>query len=245
MTKELLNLLAIESSSPVLTVALKKGASPAKEKKLKGFVRHAENLLPLIDTLLRGEKISISEVDVILLGRGPGSFTGLRVGFATVKGILAVHKKDCFGGLSLDMTAENASPDKYEKLCVAMDARRDMIYARFYESRGSRWIPEEKAAVLSIDELSGRLHKGMALTGDALGRYRERILAGAAVPVLDLPEKDWYPKASVLIKWFEDYQRSGKRPAALEPLVKPEEFIPLYFRLSEAEERAAVHAKSS
>lgn len=244
MKKKPLNLLAVESSSPVLTVALKSGASPIKEKKLKGFVRHAENLLPLIDALLRGAGISISEVDVILLGRGPGSFTGLRVGFATVKGLLAVHKRDCYGGLSLDMTAENVNPEKYSRLCVAMDARRDMLYARFYESLGGSWISKDAARVLSLGELSAELTEGTALTGDAAGRYREQILS-AASRITILPETTWYPKASVLIKWYEAYRLSGRRPAALEPLVSPRDFIPLYFRLSEAEERAAVHAKSS
>jgi len=84
-----MNILAFDTSSSVLSVALKTGKSKISEVSLTGFFQHAENLLPLIAKLLKKHKISIAKVDLFLLGRGPGSFTGLRVSFATVKGFLA------------------------------------------------------------------------------------------------------------------------------------------------------------
>ena len=68
-------------------------------------MKHAENLLPVIDRLLKKEKLKIGNIDAFLISRGPGSFTGLRIGFATLKGFLATHPKPCYGAFSLDVIA--------------------------------------------------------------------------------------------------------------------------------------------
>lgn len=238
-----MNLLAIETSSALLSVAVKKGSSPVRQKKFSGFLQHAEKLMPAVDSLLRAEGIGIRDIDVFLLGRGPGSFTGLRIGFATVKGFLAVHKKECRGGLSLDMIAENVSPRKFRRLCVGMDAHRGMIYARFYKSAAGSWVPEGDAKVVSAADLAGLMIDGMAFAGDALAKYQDILSREAGIS--SLGKKDWYPKAASLIKWFEKEKRQNPPPPKLQCLSKPEDFIPLYFRLSEAEERTGQHAAAS
>src|ERR1043165_2976153 len=101
------NLLAFDTSSQVLTIALKLGSQKISETRLVGFMKHAENLLPMIDDLLKKHKASLNDVDAYLVGRGPGSFTGLRIAFSTLKGFLAYQKKPCFGASALDMIAEN------------------------------------------------------------------------------------------------------------------------------------------
>lgn len=230
------NILALETSSSVLSVAVKRGNSPAVEKSLKGFLQHAESLLPLIDELLTGEGITLRDVGVLLTGRGPGSFTGLRIGFATIKGILAAHKKDCFGALSLDAAAANADPRLYQKACAAMDARRDMVYARFYTARGGKWEADGEAQVLKTEEFAAKINGGCAALGDAFLKYGE-ILRAAGKKIQLLPEDLWFPKASSLINWYTEFLKTGRLPPELRPLSEPGDFIPLYLRLSEAEER--------
>ncbi len=100
-----MNLLAIETSSPVLSVAIQKAGGKIRQATVKGYMKHAEHLLPLIDRLLRQEKLKIGDIDAFLISRGPGSFTGLRIGFATLLGFLATQPKPCYGAYSLDVIA--------------------------------------------------------------------------------------------------------------------------------------------
>src|SRR3990167_8531491 len=130
------NYLAIDTSSEVLSLALKTGDRNLVETKVVGFLKHAENLMPMMVRLLKNHKLHAKDIDVFLIDRGPGSFTGLRIGFATLKGFLALEKKACFGALSLDMIAENVSQPEGAKLAVILDARRDRFYFRSYQRRG-------------------------------------------------------------------------------------------------------------
>jgi tRNA threonylcarbamoyladenosine biosynthesis protein TsaB len=223
------NILAIEASSAVLSVALKKGKESISETKLVGFLKHAENLVLMIDDLLRKEKLSIGAIDVFLIGRGPGSFTGLRIAFATLKGFLALKKKPCFGALSLDMIAENIQLPEGSRLAVCLDARREKIYARFYQLKKGVWLPKKQPRVLSFSELISELPSDIHLAGDALTRYGKDLENHRDKKKIHfLPESAWHPRARTLIHWFETKDKK------LKILTKPRDFLPLYFRLPEA-----------
>lgn len=233
------NLLALETSSPVLSLAIKKGDSPVFEKSLEGYISHVEKLIPLLDEMLKEAKISLSEMDHFLMGRGPGSFTGVRVGFATLKALRIVQKKDCWGALSLDMIAENVSGENGDSLVVCLDARRTKIYTRFYERRENSWVESQKIELFSIDELIQKIPSGAFVTGDGLGRYQKEMEQAAPSKKWGLGlETTWYPKASTLIRFFE------KQDLKLKKLEQPEDFIPHYIRLPEAEEKH-VHVTGS
>ena len=240
MKKKHPNILALDTSSPVLRVAVKKGRAKAQEARLEGFLQHAENLLPVTARLLRKNKLSTQDVDVFLIGRGPGSFTGLRIGFATLKGLRVLQKKECYGALSLDLIADHmplAGPKG--PLVVAMDAYRSKVYARFFKKYGGRWCPQNEAQALTLDELIERLPEECRITGDVCLRYEKQFLdCGKKV---HLAKKElWYPRASSLIYAYE--QRKTSPGKILKRLSSPEDFIPLYHRLSEAEERKSENA---
>jgi tRNA threonylcarbamoyladenosine biosynthesis protein TsaB len=227
-----MNLLAFDTSSQVLSVALKKGNENLSETKIVGFLQHAEKLLPMIDEMLKAKKMTINDIDRFLIGRGPGSFTGGRIGFATLKGFLAARKVPCLGALSLDMIAENADLPEGSRLCVALDARREKLYTQFLRRRRNRWKSEGKAKVLSAAELADKFPGEIYLTGDAVIRYGDYFLKAAGKKKIHfLPESAWYPRASVLIRWFETKNEK------LLKLEKPKDFIPFYFRLCEPEEK--------
>jgi len=226
------NILALESSSPVLSVAIQKGRLKPLETRVGGVLRHAECLLPAADRLLKRLKLKPADIHVCLLGVGPGSFTGLRVGFATVKGILRVKKIPCYGGLSLDLIAENAALPEKSSLAVCLDGGREKTFVRFYVRAKGAWKPKGRVQVLSSAELAAALEPGAYVSGDALRRYGETLRAAAPEKNwIALPEKDWYPKAGTLLRWFRE-----KKPALI-VLKKPADFVPKYFRLSEPEER--------
>ena len=229
-------LLAIDTSSPVLSVALKKNNETTLEKSVDGFLNHAENLMPVIAGLLKRKRLRIQDVDAFLIDLGPGSFTGLRIGLATLKGFLAAGKKKCYGALSLDLISENAKTEK-PWLAVCLDARREKIYFRLYKRAKERWIPFRKPEAVSFNELKKLLPEHTVIAGDALLKYRGFF--ESEIPpkhLVYLPQESWYPKASTLISFF-----LNKDPR-LVPLKKPSDFLPLYFRLSEAEEKSKDYA---
>ena len=217
-----MNLLAIETSSPVLSVAIKKSGAKLRHATVQGYMKHAENLLPVIDRLLKKEKLKIGDIDAFLISRGPGSFTGLRIGFATLKGFLAIRPKPCYGAFSLDVIAavikKAASPSN---LTICLDARRGKIYARSYRHNGKRWAPCGPSRVASLHE---GIPEGNLLAGDGVNKLVASSLALA-------PKKDWVPRAATLIELFE----AGD--PLLKKLTRPKEFLPVYLRSSEAEER--------
>jgi tRNA threonylcarbamoyladenosine biosynthesis protein TsaB len=147
------NLLAIETSSPTLSVAIKKTGGKLRHATVQGYMKHAENLLPVIDRLLKKEKLKIGDIDVFLISRGPGSFTGLRIGFATLKGFLATCPKPCYGASSLDVIAAGIQPERRSNLTVCLDARRGKLYTRFYRYHKNKWSPSGPPRVMLIDEV--------------------------------------------------------------------------------------------
>ncbi len=228
-----MNLLAIETSSPILSVAIKKGGTKLRHATVKGYMKHAENLLPVIDRLLKKERLKIGEIDAFLISRGPGSFTGLRIGFATLKGFLAIRPKPCYGAFSLDVIAAGIKvPGTFiGKRCLAplnltvcLDARRGKIYTRSYRYYGKRWRPSGPSRVVPIDELRSELPEGSWIAGDGISKFGPN---GFVI----VPEKNWRPQAATLITLFET------KDPLLKKLLRPKEFLPVYLRSSEAEEK--------
>lgn len=227
-----MNLLAFDTSSSVLSVALKTGKYPVQEARLSGFLQHAENLLPLVDRLLKKQKTSLNKIDRFLIGRGPGSFTGLRVSFATLKGFLTVQPKPCDGGLSVDMIAENADLPEKALLAVCLDAGRQRIFYRLYQRSRKAWRSRGKIEILSVAETAAKLPDQVFVTGDALRRYGTMLQEEASGKKLSLLGEDlWFPRATTLIEWALQGSKN------LKELETPRDFIPYYFRLSEPEER--------
>jgi len=235
------NILALETSSPRLSVALKAGPRPVTQRTVEGFFEHAENLLALIDRLLMKARLKACDIDIFMIGRGPGSFTGLRVGFATLKGFLAVRPKKCFGALSIDLAAAGIPVRGPADLCLCMDARRQKLYSRLYRPSALGWRPAGRVRVTGIEELCADLPKNTLLAGDGLRRYRETLEHNTKHKnICFLPEKFWYPKASALIIGYDRdvSHKAGSR--LLKDMKDPRDFVPLYFRASEPEEKRRI-----
>ena len=223
------SILAFETSSPYLSVALGTRDGKIKELHSKIPLKHSENLIPLVDQLLRREKISLKQIDAYAIDRGPGSFTGLRIGFSFLKGLLAAEKKSCYGAMSLDMIAAKAGP-RTGRLGVWVDARRDAVYSRFYICQKGEWVPEDELRLLSLSALKHRMGK-VTLTGDALVRCQSSLQEAFGNHINFLGKESWHPSAATLVKWFQT------QDSRLSPLKNPRDFLPLYFRASEAEEK--------
>ncbi|MBI4115303.1 MAG: tRNA (adenosine(37)-N6)-threonylcarbamoyltransferase complex dimerization subunit type 1 TsaB [Candidatus Omnitrophica bacterium] len=223
-------ILSIETSCSVLSVALGNTKGGIRELRAgKGF-QHSEYLIPLIHQLLKKEKLSLDDIEVFAIDRGPGSFTGLRIGFSLLKGFLAVRKRPCYGALSLDMMTTPIDLPEGSVLCVLLDARRDALYGRFYKRQEREWTAVSNPKLFSLSEIKVQLKEETSVVGDALIRYRE-ALSEDSRKRLHFLDESLLPSAATLVQWVQ------KNDPRLTPLKEPEDFTPLYFRASEAEEK--------
>ena len=211
-----------------MSVAVKRSGAKLRRAAVRGPMKHAENILPVIDRLLKKERLKIGDIDAFLIGRGPGSFTGLRVGFATLQGFLAVRPRPCYGAFSLDLIA--AGIKGYQTLAVCLDAKRGKLYTRSYHSQGKRWIPDGPSRVVPFEAMAQKIPGGSQIAGDGIRKFHAGNFEIA-------PEKNWLPRASTLIELFE-----AKSPL-LKKLGRPQELLPVYLRHSEPEEKIAERKK--
>lgn len=140
-----------------------------------------------------------SEIDYFACGLGPGSFTGLRVGLAAVKGFAFALKKPIVGVSSLDILAANIREETSRPIIPIIDAKRNLIYCAFYKNKSG--LPKKTAPymLLTPDEFLVKLKPNSIVFGDAASLYKEKIL-GAKKGVTILDKDYWYPRAHNLIR---------------------------------------------
>ena len=165
--------LALDASGRVSGVCLVKDGQILGEMDLQIGLTHSETLLPLCISLLEHCKVSLEEVDQIFLCKGPGSFTGLRIGAATGKGLALAGNIPLYGISTLEMLQENLSflPNPIH---VLLDARRGQVYTASY--RLGQCISPERA--VSIEELLAfaKEQEGQQIfLGDGIFPYRKQI----------------------------------------------------------------------
>ena len=224
-----MNVLAIETSTSILSVACRRSDGVSLEMNLEGGLRHSENLVPLIQQVLDGLQLRKKDLNVLACSVGPGSFTGLRIGLATVKGLAIGLQKKIVGVSSLDVIAEGVSLPS-GKLAVILDARRHMIYGALYQFKNGNARKILKDSLLSFDQLVKRVDRTTAFVGDALVSYGDKIKQKLGSEIAFLDKRFWNPKASSVLNWFQ--KQNGKVT-----WVSLDELKPAYLRLSQAEER--------
>jgi len=152
-----------------------------------------------IKRVLEALGLEITDLDYFVCGLGPGSFTGLRVGLSTMKGLSWAMHKPLIGISTLDILAMNAYPSAYKLIIPVIDAKRSLIYSCFYKNTNG---PPKKASpymLLSKEELLKKIRQPAAIFGDALNLYREDILKSAPQAIL-LDKDEWFPKPHNMIK---------------------------------------------
>lgn len=149
-------ILAIETSTPVCSVALQVPGQRVWEKRIEGRGVHSERLFMFTDELLSRASTRIKELDAILFSRGPGSYTGLRIGASAVKGFLFEHDVPLYTLPTLLSFAAGLQPgDEKKEIFSVIDARRSHLYVQKLEWTGRKLIsdsPPEVAELSSIEE---------------------------------------------------------------------------------------------
>ena len=140
-----MNILAIDTTTKKASVALKT-ESNLFSKEINNEITHSEKLLPLIDEVLKDANLSLKDIDLFALTLGPGSFTGVRIGVATIKALAKVYNKKIFGTTSLELLALDAIKNtstipKY--VLSLMDARNNRAYYNLYKLENNTLVSSD------------------------------------------------------------------------------------------------------
>ena len=163
-----MKILAIDTSAIVATVAVTEGTKPLAQYTINNGNTHSETLLPMIESTLKSLSLKVSDLDLFALSAGPGSFTGVRIGAATVKGLAFNSNKPCVEVSTLEALAQNLVLHK-GLICPVMNARRSQVYTALFRSDGealTRLMPDSALAISELDELLSKYNEDIALVGD-------------------------------------------------------------------------------
>ena len=179
--------MGIETSTIQGGVALLSERGLLSEYLLNVKATHTERLLPSIDRILRDGGITLSQVEGIAVATGPGSFTGLRIGLSTAKGLAASTGRPLVGVSTLEAMAWTLPFCAY-LVCPILDARKGEIYCSLFRHEGDRLIRVMDEAALSPDVLISRIREQTVFIGDGLAVYgdllKDRLNALALFPPL-------------------------------------------------------------
>ncbi len=188
---------------------------------VKNKLTHSEILLPLLENALKQYGADIKDIDLFAVSAGPGSFTGVRIGAATVKGLAFAEGKPCAGVSALEAMAKNVGRGY---VCPVMDARRDQFYTAIFKD-GQR-ITEDGA--LSADEIIEKLKElpDVTICGDGKDKFMSLCVGMENIFPASAACSD-QNALSVALCGYEIYM-NGKA-------VQPESLKPVYLRMPQAE----------
>jgi len=172
-----MKVLALESSSAVAGAAIVDDRKLIVEYTLNHKKTHSQKLMPLVEEILESAELSLDSIDVFAAAAGPGSFTGLRIGIATIKALAQAVNKPVVGIPTLDGLAYNL-PFAEGLICPIMDARRDQVYTSVYRWQQDRLDRLEDYMAIPVPELLQILkqkNSPVIFNGDGVPVYRKVI----------------------------------------------------------------------
>ena len=148
-----MRVLALDSSGIVASVAVVEDDTLVAEYTVNYKKTHSQTLLPMLDEIVKMTELDLKTIDAIVVAKGPGSFTGLRIGLASIKMMACIWDVPLIGVDTLEALAWNMAGGEAYALPI-MDAQRGNVYAALYSVHGSEVIKGEQETVISIDELT-------------------------------------------------------------------------------------------
>lgn len=220
-----MKILAVDTSAVSASVAVTEDEKIISSFSVNAGLTHSRTLLPMIDAVLTDSETDLDSIDFFSVSAGPGSFTGIRIGIAAVKGLCDAKGKRCLPVSTLEGLAYNLLGQDVIACCV-MDARCKQVYTALFDMEGEKVtrLCEDKA--VSIDELGKELaayQKKIVFVGDGAEICHSCLGFDIAPPVLR-----YQNAASVALAAQRQYEADGKSVAA-------SEVMPVYLRLPQAE----------
>ncbi|MCX5848225.1 MAG: tRNA (adenosine(37)-N6)-threonylcarbamoyltransferase complex dimerization subunit type 1 TsaB [Deltaproteobacteria bacterium] len=225
--------LAFDTSSKTAAVALLRDAIILYDTIVNIGLNHSEVLLPAIDQACIQTGIKIPEIDLFACTIGPGSFTGLRIGVSTLKGLMLAKEKPAVGISSLAALALNVGKTS-KIICSVMDAGRGQVYIAYYRYNEKGHLDQiGMDKVVNPREIINDQEKEIIFVGDGAIRYAD-IINGIGNKVIHIASasQQYIRASSVGILALEKYSRKE--------LLDPETFIPVYLRSADARIKKAL-----
>ena len=227
-----MKILAIEASGPVAGCALWEDGTLTAEYSVQYKKKHSQSLVPMLDEMREMIDLDLSGIDFIAVTSGPGSFTGLRIGAATVKGLGLALDKPVLPVPTVDSLACNLyGTDRL--ICPLMDARRQQVYTGIYENRDGLNVlrPQCVTALADIVEELNQLGREVIFLGDGVPVNEKALAELMKVPYLVAPAHlNRQRAAATAVRAAQIYEEKGQ-----EALVSSDDFRPEYLRVPQAE----------
>ena len=220
-----MKILAVDTSAVSASVAVTEDEKIISLCQTNAGLTHSRTLLPMIDAALKNSETDLDSIDFFSVSAGPGSFTGIRIGIAAVKGLCDAKEKRCLPVSTLEGLAYNLLGQNVLACCV-MDARCKQVYTALFDIEGEKItrLCDDKA--VSIDDLGkelSQLNKRIVFVGDGAEICHDSLGYDIAPPVLRFQNA-----ASVAFAAKRRHEADGKS-------VPASEVMPVYLRLPQAE----------
>lgn len=226
-----MKVLAVDSSSVSASVAILDGSKVLADFYVNAGLTHSQTLAPMIDLAVKSSGLKISDIDFFASTTGPGSFTGLRIGIATVKGMALGSEKKCMGVSSL-LAAAYSCKNFEGLICACMDARRSEIYGAIFQASGGKIKRITQDMAISIQNFKKEIEKyesKVILVGDGAEMCYNNMIDGKNSEKIELSSEfsRFVSAKNVALAAIENYSE--------EKLLNPGELTPEYLRLSQAQ----------
>jgi len=231
-----MRMLAVDSATPVAGVALLQDGIILKEEFTNFKKTHSETMMPAVDRVLRECECSLTDLDALAVTVGPGSFTGLRIGLAMVKGLALATHLPVVGLNTLEVIAHNLYHTD-ALVCPLLNARKGEVYCGFYQvDDRPRMLAEMRACAPEefIEQARSLMQEQgfpqTVLLGDGYLPYAETFQEGLGEQLMVAPAHLMLPRAAALAHLAADLANRGEYVDIIN-------LCPVYIRLSEAEYR--------
>ena len=221
-----MKILGIDTSTKFLSVAIIDNKNLVGEFNEGDGLKHSSLLVPTIEKLLKKSATPLKKIDAIALSIGPGSFTGLRIGVATCKGINLALGIPIVAIPTLDAIAHNFIDEEENMLCPLIDAKKQKVYTCLYKTpdvhpRGVHRAGLKRVSeymLLDMDGFLAIIKKPTLVFGDGIKLYGEHCRKN---PFVKISTENWHPKAAVVAKL-------GLEKALKKQFVNPDKLVPMY-----------------
>ncbi|MBB6217605.1 tRNA threonylcarbamoyladenosine biosynthesis protein TsaB [Anaerosolibacter carboniphilus] len=225
-----MKVLALDTSSIVASVAVMDDEKLIGEHIINHERTHSQKLMPMVDDLLKSCELTMEDIDLIAVAEGPGSFTGLRIGVATAKGLAHAMNIPVAGISTLDALAFNL-PFCEGLICPLLDARRNQVYTAIYKWEEGDFLSIDGPMAITLDELIEKLSvrpERVIFMGDGMEKNAEVLTKSLGNRVVFSPNTVKMPRASSIAQLALQKAAEGK----IESFYA---LTPNYLRKSEAE----------
>lgn len=221
-----MKILGIDTSCEQASCALYIDGAVVEKRSEADKRKHSTTVMPMTDILLKEAGIKIKEIDIYAVSSGPGSFTGLRIGMAAIKGMAFAAGKNITVIKTPDVLA-NYFSESEDTICPLIDARNNQVYTALYKWKDGLFRIDSEYMGIKIGELAEILRGAgkVNFCGDASGRHYD-FFKESGVSCKEPDPEHKYPSAAVLV---------GMVAAGAGETVAATEVVPFYLRVSQAE----------